>query len=684
MTAPYAVSRGLARAITALLAACTIALILGTGSAHASTANTALINGDSVTTEDGITREGNPVSLEQWAAENAGFKVTVVSGSEWDAMSAEQFAQYQVLIVGDPICSSTPESATSNAAVWTSVVMGKAGFGTTVGNRTVVGTDPEDHYLFGSGGAPPRVAGEPQTAGAEHLVQDGIAFAGSLPGATGAYFDTSCDDNGSDVSTLNMLKTGGGEWEEASTRPSCGANVSQIASNPVFRTGPTALTDEDIEGWECSAHVSFTSFPTDWTALAITLPEPEEERPAPICGNDIETKEGKCGQAYVLVAGVGVSATSPDISLSPPNGADAIGGNHTVTATVEEVESGSSKRIPAKGVAVSFAVSGGPNAGASGECTTGGGKADPECKTDENGQVEFTYADKNGAGIDTISASAVLNATLQHANAEEEWINGTGLTLAPGSHTDPAGGSHTVVATAMEEVHEPLPGVRPAVAPKTRPAETVVKFEVTGQNEGASGECTTEGGKPDPECKTDEHGQVEFTYKDGKGAGLDTITASAEILETTYTAHAQERWLAPPPVEPEPPAKTATTTTTTTTTTQLQSQSAPTGGVLGFGAAHLASGSRACVASNGYLASVSGKAIASVTYTLDGHKLKTLSKANSHGAFTLRVHVASGHAHHLSIKVTFTSASHTSAVTLHKTLARCAAVHHVVAPRFTG
>jgi hypothetical protein len=107
--------------------------------------------------------------------------------------------------------------------------------------------------------------------------------------------------------------------------------------------------------------------------------------------------------------------------------------------------------------------------------------------------------------------------------------------------------------------------------------------------------------------------------------------------------------------------------------------------VLSFGSAHLASTARACVASSGYLASVSGKGIASVTYTLDGHRLKTLSKANSQGAFVLRVHVSSGHVHHLAMKVTFTATAHTSAVTLHKTLARCAAaVKRVVTPRFTG
>ena len=61
--------------------------------------------------------------------------------------------------------------------------------------------------------------------------------------------------------------------------------------------------------------------------------------------------------------------------------------------------------------------------------------------------------------------------------------------------------------------------------------------------------------------------------------------------------------------------------------------------------------------------------------------LKTIKHA-SHGAFSLRIKVSSGRAHHLSVHVKFTAASHTSAKTLHKTLARCAA--RVIKPRFTG
>jgi hypothetical protein len=45
------------------------------------------------------------------------------------------------------------------------------------------------------------------------------------------------------------------------------------------------------------------------------------------------------------------------------------------------------------------------------------------------------------------------------------------------------------------------------------------------------------------------------------------------------------------------------------------------------------------------------------------------------------VHVRAG-SHRLSMRVTFSSAAHTAPRTLHKTLARCAAVH--VTPRFTG
>jgi hypothetical protein len=137
--------------------------------------------------------------------------------------------------------------------------------------------------------------------------------------------------------------------------------------------------------------------------------------------------------------------------------------------------------------------------------------------------------------------------------------------------------------------------------------------------------------------------------------------------------------------QPAPPAPAPAATATVTPTATAATPKPPAkGAVLAFGAAHLASSTRACVASSGYTATVGGKDIASVTYTLNGHKLGTLSKSNSHGKFAWRVAVKAGKVEHLSMHVTFTAAARNHSTTITKTLARCAAAHHVTKPSFTG
>ncbi len=108
----------------------------------------------------------------------------------------------------------------------------------------------------------------------------------------------------------------------------------------------------------------------------------------------------------------------------------------------------------------------------------------------------------------------------------------------------------------------------------------------------------------------------------------------------------------------------------------------PKKAVLGFGTAHTSS-AHACLAHAGYVASVRGTLISSVTFILDGHRVATVRKPNSHGAFAARLSVSSGRKHHLTLKVAFTSASSNRSATITRTLARCAA-RVVVKPRFTG
>jgi hypothetical protein len=544
-------------AICAAMAAVVVVALPASG-ASTSSPKTALLDSESVTTDDGILNGGGEaISLEQYAAEQAGYTVTVADGSEWEALSAAEFAKYQLLIVGDPDCRGTAISAIKSAATWAPVVMGTSGLNPLVGNRAVVGTDPEFHYLNGAGHARPETPTEPTTAGAEHLEQDALTYAGGVSGATGIYFDTSCDDpnatpegsaptEGGDLTVLERLTDApAGEWTESDDVP-CGGNVAQIAENSTFDSGPTKLKDEDIQGWECSTHVAFTHFPADWNALAVT----RETEHTPTCGIDPETKEEICGEAYVLVAGEGIVAEAPNLALEPKTG------------------------------------------------------------------------------------------------------------------SDPAGGTHTVTATVIKEA-KPVPG-------------TVVNFLVTGQNAGVSGTCTTTSGEADPTCATDETGAVRFTYSDSKGAGSDTINAVISLEGKSQHANAVEEWT---PV----PETTTTTTTTTTTPAKTATITPPAkGGVLAFGTAHLARSSQACVASSGYLASVSGKDIASVTFTVNGHKLKTVSKANSHGAYSLRVSVPAGKVEHLTMHVAFSAAASNHSETISKTLARCAAVKKVSTPRFTG
>ena len=393
-----------------------------------STEKTALIDEESVTLVDGKENpEGTPVSLEQYAAEQDGYTVTVRSGPEWEAMTAPEFASYQVLIVGDPSCGGTALSAVETAHTWTPVVMGD-GANPLVGNRVVVGTDPEYHYAAGH-------------LGAEHLVQDGIAFAGGVAGATGVYFDTSCTDlpespqeeeerlAGDDLRpaevTQPILEGPDGRdkndvlehlteapskeaWTE-DTDPPCGGEVGQVAANPVFDTGTSKLLDSDIQGWGCSVHIAFPTFPSDFFPLAVDT----ETALKPTCGTDPEAGEEVCGEAYVLLAGEGIVAEAPNLTLTPKSETAPAGGTHTVVAYVHQGETPLAEKV------VTFTVTG-QNHGVGGTCTTGAGAPDPECKTDANGDVRFTYSDTNGVGNDTIDASVTLETTHEETTPVED------------------------------------------------------------------------------------------------------------------------------------------------------------------------------------------------------------------------------------------------------------------------
>src|ERR1700688_4456398 len=99
-----------ARRMVAVLAVTLLAAgsadVVGSQAAQAATKPLALILGTSVTVPGPPPAAANE-SLEQYEAEKDGFTVTSVTGAQWDAMTAAQFARYRVLIIGDPTCDAS-------------------------------------------------------------------------------------------------------------------------------------------------------------------------------------------------------------------------------------------------------------------------------------------------------------------------------------------------------------------------------------------------------------------------------------------------------------------------------------------------------------------------------------------------------------------------------------------------
>jgi Big-like domain-containing protein len=390
----------------------------------------------------------------------------------------------------------------------------------------------------------------------------------------------------------------------------------------------------------------------------------------------LEGEEGSVGEVEVKLTwegdydatcvGGGTHVTGEGgITLEPPTGKNHVGESHTVTANVTDEEG-----EPAAGAKVDFKITEGPNAGMTAEAST-----------DSEGHATFTYTSSK-PGTDQIVATATIEPPVEdtgrmarravaalpasyESNAvTEKWVVSPTIKLEPASGTNTVGESHTLTATVTGELGEDVEGAK-------------VDFKVTeGPNGGTTGEAST-----------NSHGQATFTYSSSK-TGTDHVVASTTLEEETIEQAALQvrsaaALLEDVTYESNQATETWTEAAKKAAPTVTVTPPAPTGGVLAFGTAHLASSAKACSATSSYLASVSGKDIASVAFTLNGHKLKTVTKS-AHGSFSLKVPVKAGKVERLSIHVAFTAAASNHSETITKTLARCAAARPVKTPRFTG
>jgi hypothetical protein len=387
-----------------------MALIGAAPARAASTRNTALILGTSVS--PGGAPDASGKSVEEYEADLEGYTTTVVTGAQWDAMTAAQFAQYQVLVIGDATCpdedgASSPAfaPAAADASTWEPVVMASGG------NKVLIGTDPTYHFLNDSG------------PNADKLEGNGIAFAGAVAGATGAYVDLSCAFTAASPSTpvslLDGLSSHGAGQFTVGGAPCAGAISIVAASGPT-----TGLHDADLSDWECSVHEYFDKYPADYTPLALAT---DPSVPKTYSATDIDTGATVSGSPYILVSGGGIVVTS-NITLTPATQSIPAGASSTATITATVLKGGA----PESGKSVTFNVNSGPNTG---KTFTG--------TTNAAGQVVFTYTDAGGAGTDGISATFVDDlGAAEKGLATVKWTSAAAPPTAKIT-TPPTGTSYT-------------------------------------------------------------------------------------------------------------------------------------------------------------------------------------------------------------------------------------------------
>ncbi|KAK6538133.1 hypothetical protein TWF694_011015 [Orbilia ellipsospora] len=203
----------------------------------------------------------------------------VVTASEWNKMSTNDFKQYKAIIIGDPIEAdpSYLDPIMGNRKTWGNAIEG---------NVILIGTDTSYHWAVDGDG---------------HLVVNGIAFAATSNKGTGLYFSLSQYYSSSPTTTVPILDIfgtfqirGGLDAGTYGIRDCYDDVHIVVQGNPVLQ----GITDYDLSDWGCSVHEAFVSYPSTGTQsfipLAIAQDFPE---------NAVSYSDGTSGIPYILVRG---------------------------------------------------------------------------------------------------------------------------------------------------------------------------------------------------------------------------------------------------------------------------------------------------------------------------------------------------------------------------------------------
>ena len=156
-------------------------------------------------------------------------------------------------------------------------------------------------------------------------------------------------------------------------------------------------------------------------------------------------------------AGDGLAQAGPTITLAPATATNAVGSDHTVTATV-----GNSLA----GTPVTFTITAGPNMGAAGVCNP------INCSiTASSNDVTFTYTGSGGTGDDTIQACIFENPC---TTATKTWV------AATESPSPSPSGAATASPTTTAAAGSVTPSPTASAAATGSPTRTAAGLPITG------------------------------------------------------------------------------------------------------------------------------------------------------------------------------------------------------------
>jgi RHS repeat-associated protein len=211
---------------------------------------------------------GGMNSIEAQEAAADGYGVDIVDAAQWSAMTADQFAAYRAIVLGDPTCSdeSSVAAAEANAMTWGPAING---------NIEIYGSDPIYHATY----TDPAIAAVTQRA---------VDFAVAQSGKTGAYISLSCyfDSVASQthVSLLDGLDPGGTGFSVQGV--GCSDSIHIEATSPALN----GIDDSLLSNWFCSVHEAFDSWPSKFGVLAVDTN----------AGSIYTGQDGTTGDPYIL------------------------------------------------------------------------------------------------------------------------------------------------------------------------------------------------------------------------------------------------------------------------------------------------------------------------------------------------------------------------------------------------